>query len=252
MQTQGYMIVLKPEVLIKRYDDELLASPCDTDYMRTMHELVPRVRELRKAFAEFDPKCYRGIFRECLFPYPSLNSKEIEKFQAECKWPNPLGKTDARARYRFREIIGKPVDEYDPTSGKSYDVLDNLADAKELYFLLDDPRKWEIIHVSRDETQDSENTLGYDIGHWDSLHFSLIGDTIVTPFWYRWFHTPLREDYPDLIREFSKLNEHLLFGSIKDAENFRSYYKSKSWAEEESRGDEFDIIRIDLVLLYQT
>jgi hypothetical protein len=234
------------------YDDELEVSPCDVDYIRIIREAhVPSVRELRNAFAAFDPKRYRGIFRECLFPYPSLNSKEIEEFQANCIWPNPLGKADARARYRFREIIGKPVDEYDPSSGKSYDVLDNLADAKELYFLLDDPRRWEIIHVSRADSLDTENTLGYDIGHWNSLHFSLIGDTIVTPFWFHTFHTPPREDYVELTQEFSKLNEHLLFASINDAESFRSYYKSKSWAEEECIGDEFDIIRVDIVLLHQ-
>jgi len=246
------MIVLEPKALIKVYDDELEVSPCDVDYIRIIREAhVPSVRELRNAFAAFDPKRYRGIFRECLFPYPSLNSKEIEEFQAKCDWPNPLGKADARARYRFREIIGKPVDEYDPLSGKSYDVLDNLADAKELYFLLDDPRRWEIIHVSRADSLDTENTLGYDIGHWDSMHFSLIGDTIVTPFWFHTFHTPPREDYVELTQEFSKLNEHLLFASINDAENFRSYYRSKSWAEEECIGDEFDIIRVDIVLLHQ-
>jgi hypothetical protein len=246
MQTQGYMIVLEPKALIKMYD-ELLVSPCDIDYIRTIREsVVPRVRELRDAFAGFDPKRYRGIYREPLFPYPSLVQKEIEEFQANCNWPNPLGKADERARYRFREIIGKPVDEFDPLSGKSYDVLDNFADAKELYSLLDDPRRWEIIHVSRADSPVTENTLGYDIGHWNFLHFSLIGDTVVTPFWES-INRPPREDYVELNREFSKLNEHLLFSSIKDAESFRSYYKSKPWAEE---GDEFDIIRVDAVLLY--
>jgi hypothetical protein len=111
MQTHGYMIVLEPKVLIEMYDQ----TGCGSD---------DRL-EFRKTFAAFDPKRYRGIFRECLFAYPSLSSKEIEEFQAKCNmFFVPFSKTDARARYRFREIIGKPVDEYSPLSGKSYDLLD--------------------------------------------------------------------------------------------------------------------------------
>lgn len=246
MQTQGYMIVLKPEFLIKMYD-EILTSPRDTDDISTFRDA--RLRAYHKAFAAFDPKRYRGIFRECLFAYPSLNSKVIEKFQTESPFVN--GKADARARYRFREIIGQPEDEYDPLSGKSYDVLDNLADAKELYFLLDDPTRWEIIHVSRAGSLDSENILGYDIGHWNFPHFSLIGDTIVTPLMYHTFHTPPPEDCAELAYALANLNEHLLFSSIKEAENFRSYHKSKPWAEEECAGEEFDVIRVDAVLLHQ-
>jgi hypothetical protein len=247
MQTQGYMIVLQPKALIKMYD-ELPASQYETHEIRTLRAaLVPRIREFREAFAAFNPTRYRGISRDCLFAYPSLNSKEIEKFQAECYWPNPLGKADARARYRFREIIGRPVDEYNALSGRSYDVLDDLADAMELYFLLDDPSQWEIIHVSRADSLYTETTLGYDIGHWNALHFSLIGDIVAIPFWFHTFHTPPREDYAELNQELSRLNEHLLFASINDADSFRSYYKSKSWAEEECAGEEFDIIRVDAV-----
>lgn len=208
MQTQGYMIVLEPKVLIEMYDQFLVGQNAE-DYLC----------EFREAFRAFNPKRYRGIFRECLFAYPSLSSQEIENFQAKCNmFFVPFGKTDELARYRFREIIGKPVDEYSPLSDRSYDVLDSLADAKELYFLLDDPKQWEIIHVSREESLGSKSTLGFDIGYWDLNHFSLIGDTIVTPR----FHPPPREDYANLSRAFSKLNEHLLFTSINDAESFRS------------------------------
>jgi hypothetical protein len=155
----------------------------------------------------------------------------------------PFGKSDARARYRFREIIGKPEDEYSPLSEIDYDLLGNLADAKDLHSLVDDPKEWEIIHVFRGESQISKGTLGFDIGYWGSNHFSLIGDTIVTPF----FHSPPPEDFHELASSFSRLNEHLLFKSTEDAETFRRYYKSKSWAEEEFMEGEFCIIRIDEV-----
>ena len=153
----------------------------------------------------------------------------------------PFGKSDARARYRFREIIGKPEDEYSPLSEIDYDLLENLADAKDLHSLVDDPKKWEIIHVFQGEFQCSEDTLGFDIGYWGSNHFSLIGDTIVTPL----FHNPPLEGLHDLASSFSRLNEHLLFRSTGDAETFRRYYKSKSWAEEEFAEGEFCIIRVD-------
>jgi len=247
MQTQGYMIVLKPEALIKMYDQHLVAQLASS-YLREHHEaFASYLYKLRETFVAFDPKRYRGICRESLFAYPSLDQKEIEEFQAKSNWFGvTFGEADARARYRFREIIGKPLDEYDPypLSGKSYDVLDNLADAKELYFLLDDPKRWEIIHVSLEGSLNSENTLGYDIGYWGEDHFSLIADTIVIPCW----HPPPPEDFEEFVRVLHKLNEHLLFTCSNEAEDFLSYYRSKSWAEKEyGGGDEFYIIKVDKV-----
>jgi|APFre7841882654_1041346.scaffolds.fasta_scaffold177419_2 hypothetical protein len=95
MQTQGYMIVLEPETLIKM-DDKLLVSACDIDYIPTIREpLYPLVHELHNAFAAFDPKRCLGIQREFLFPYPSVGIR-IAIFSLKKK-------TDAEISSSFKE-----------------------------------------------------------------------------------------------------------------------------------------------------
>jgi hypothetical protein len=66
----------------------------------------------------------------------------------------------------------------------------------------------------------------------------------VIPCW----HPPPPEDLEEFVRVLYKLNEHLLLTYSNEAEDFLSYYRSKSWAEKEyGGGDEFYIIRVDKV-----
>lgn len=71
MQTEGYMIVLKPGPLVDQYTQSDFAKRSEAP-----------LRELREAFSMFDVKRYRGISRCRLAPYPSLDKETINAFEA--------------------------------------------------------------------------------------------------------------------------------------------------------------------------
>ncbi len=84
------------------------------------------------------------------------------------------------------------------------------------------------------------NTLGFDVGFWRSDHFSLIADTAICPTW----HPPAPKDWAELSNRLLRLNNHALFDSVADAEEFRAYYRSKDWAETEDAPGEFAVIEV--------
>ena len=224
MQTEGFLIVLQPAVSLALY--------AASDMARRSAQAL---QELREALADFPPERYRGISRHPLMAYPSLDSGIIRAFEETgCDM-----KSDATARRVFCEILGE-LDE-DADAQIDEDLLPTLADARSVLSLVDTPRRWEIIRVSRGEDADVPTLLGFDIGYWGGDHFSLIADTIVAPCW----HPPALDDLAELRQALVGLNENLLFRSRDEAERFREYYKSKPWAETEDSVGEFCIIRVD-------
>lgn len=229
MQTEGYLIVLQPQLLLEAYGRSCLAK-----------QNPGPLRELRRAFSAFEPTRYRGISRNSLTPFPSLDQKVIDDFQATgCDM-----KSNARACRRFREILDLRGG-YDSVSDE--DMLASMDDARQVLLLTDEPSSREIIHVSCPANEPTPSTLGYDVGYWGGDHFSLIADTIVVPRW----HPPMPEDFAEVAQELSVLNEHLLFESPAEAAAFRSFYQSKPWAESvlqepaASQQDQFYIIRVE-------
>ncbi|MCU0913800.1 MAG: hypothetical protein MUC88_04450 [Planctomycetes bacterium] len=140
------------------------------------------------------------------------------------------------ARARFDEIIDKSDDDYDNN------LIERLADARDIFGRLENPTHWEIIEVRRDDFHIGPATLGFDIGCWSGA-YSIVADTILIPQW----HPPAREDYAEVVRELSSLNEHLLFSRPEDAERYLAYYRSKSWAEKDVREGAFCLIQVDAV-----
>ena len=224
MQTEGYLIVLKPDAAIAAYavSDVATRNP-------------QALQELREVFVGFPPERYRGISREPLTGYPSLDSNVIRAFEdSGCDM-----KSNARARRRFREILGESDEDIEAQTDD--DLLPSLTDARNVLSLVDIPSTWEIIRVSKGDDTPAPWILGIDIGYWGGDHFSLIADTIVTPCW----HTLDVDDFEELGHAFSSLNGNLLFGFRDDAERFREYYKSQSWAETEDSEGQFCVIRVD-------
>lgn len=218
------MILLRPTHVLEYYAHSQIAI---------QNSLA--LAELRLAFNCFDPQQYRGTSRFPLSPYPSLDAKVIEEFRKS----GLDMQTDARARHRFCEITGEAGADDDDFD---YDLLSNAADAMEVMSLVDDPDKWEIIRVSR-LSESRHGALGFDIAYWGGDHFSLIADTIVIPTW----HPPDSKDFMALREALSSLNACLLFDSAQAAEDFKTYYKSRPWAETEATDGEFCIIRVEAV-----
>jgi hypothetical protein len=147
--------------------------------------------------------------------------------------------SNKKAAVRLKEVVPPILYE---------DINESLIPTKkyalEIFNLLDNPREWEIIHVRCENFRSNSKTLGFDVGYWGSDHFSLIADTTLLPRW----HPPIPEDFHELSRELSGLNSNLLFTDPDSAIRFRQFYKSKSWAETDVTGDEFQVIQVDAVL----
>ena len=214
----GYLIVLKPEILLKRYMESRLFS-----------EHGNRIKEMWRAFAAFPPEDYRGTARDCL---EGLPARMIELFESA----GDDNQGNKEARERLYEILDKSDEDYDSN------LIKRLTDAREIFSLLEGPQQWEIIEVRREDFAVSTATLGFDVGPWSGV-YSLIADTIVDFAW----HPPPASDYAEVARQLASLNQHLLFPQPEDAARFLAYYRSKSWAEKEGRKEEFCIIQVDQV-----
>jgi len=230
METQGYLIVLKPELVLRNYE----TSPWVKERMEKYPEARPA---LRRAFSRFDPKAYRGIAREPLEAYDSLDPKQIEEYRKAGVDMD----ANREARMRMYELHRDRIERLAYLSNEDEDLLGRIEEATEVYSLLEKPSDYEIIEVRRVEFTRSPSTLGLDIGHWYSDHFSLIADTIVIPTW----HVPDAEVYGELASKLAALNENLLFDTPEDAAVFKEYCITKEWAETELEWAYFFIIQVD-------
>lgn len=195
---------------------------------------LPHLRNLRAAIRFLDPDKYRGISRDPLQPYPSLDPEVIQTFADT----GMEMRNDEKARWRFRELVGDPDQLADDD-----DILADLRFARELLELVDRPSDYEIIRVRKVDFERSPETLGFDIGYWGGDHFSLIADSCVTPTW----HPPQPEAFVELSERLRHLNQNLLFETTVEAESFKRWYKTQPWAEIESDAGEFSIIQVDEV-----
>jgi hypothetical protein len=219
MQSFGYSLLRYARALVDEYEASVPAQN------------LAVLQTLRQATAFLNPRLYRGICREPLQPFPSLDPLFLDAPESE-EW---LASNRA-ARIRFRELQGELEDDLD----LNLDCVDRLEDAREIHSLLEDRHEYEIILLERDASGSAPLLLGYDIGYWVGDHYSLICDSLVTPTW----HPPQPEDFAELAAYARGLNEHVLFPDRTSAEAFREFYRSRDWAETESEPGEFCIIRV--------
>jgi len=220
METQGYLILHEPEIILNGYESRPEIQKYQEEYL-----------EFRKAFAKFDPSMYRGISREPLESDSILYEDENEM------------DIDLQAKTHMYSMLREKIEAEDTYVDIDIDtdLFSCKEDALSVYELLDNPGAWEIVCVRRNNFRQTSSTLGYDIGYWGSDHFSLIADTVVIPTW----HGPPEEDYEELAESLSMLNRHLLFDNTSHAAEFREFYRSKHWAETEAFMGEFCIIQVE-------
>lgn len=220
-QRAGYLVLLRADRALARWHDEVVARASD---LEAFEGYVAALRGLQPGLAR--PR-YRGIDR-----YP------VERGNGD------LGGTgeNQRAARRLLEIFGP-----DPTMHWSQppwfdpDLIDEPGLAREILALTDDPGEHELVYVSRGTATLDARTLGFDVGYWGSDHFSLIADALVTP---RWHPAPLTV-LNELAVWAATLNEALLFSTAEAAAEYREWYRTQDWAEQESAPDQFQIIRVD-------
>jgi hypothetical protein len=223
IQDSGYLIVMRASAMLRDYSQGRVA--------REHPELL---QQLREALGFLDPAAYRGMGRWPLDPYPSLNPATIDAFRGSGIDMD----SDRAARIRFWELVGEErPDDYEER------LLSTPDEAREVWGLLDTPSDWEILHVAVAPLERTERTLGYDLGWWGGEFYSLISDCAIAPTW----HPPDPDDFGELAGRLRLLNQHVLFETPEDALGFKSYYKTKPWAEAEDYEGAFRVARIDRV-----
>jgi len=213
MKNSGYLIVKKPDEILRSYEESIV-----------QRNVLEQYKKFRNAFSYFNPTKYLGISRDPMFGVPKkLQSEFIGILEPEA--------VDFLSHIQERNL-------YDD------DLIYDYSDAINTFKKIKNKQIYDIIHVRKETFEDNSNVLGFDIGYWEEDHFSLIADTIVTPTW----HGPPEKDYNELLDKLKPLlNENLLFNTVKEAEEFKSYYKTKDWAETEGYPGEFCTIQIQRI-----
>lgn len=229
-QVKGFVLLHKPESLLDRYERSDMAQ-----------QNAEHLARIRNAVSLIKPSEYRGIAREPLMPWSSIDE---ELLRTERSVLIDL-KKEQRARKRFLQMSGEDREQWDfYIDGWDYNkaLLADLEMAKGLHAVLNVPGDYEIVEVRRDVCDTDYEFLGFDVGYWRNDNFSLICDTIVMPHW----HPPSDEVLAESAGRLCSLNEHVLFSTIEEAEAFREYYRSSEWGETENPIGEFCIIQIAL------
>lgn len=133
VRDSGFLILRLPALIISDYEG------CDFALKN-----ASVLGELRKAISSLDPRSYRGICRDPIWPAEPLDSKTEKRFG------------DVKARRRFRELVGPVHHESDDD-----DVLPSLAAAREVWRLLEHPEEYEIVYVERNRFSKRHTTLGF-------------------------------------------------------------------------------------------
>ncbi len=209
---EAFLIVRQTQDLIQAYEERLPAAN------------RPYYEALRRCLGH-NPGQYRGISRNPLLPFGYHDAACVVLEDAE-----------TGARKRLAELVG-----YRPHDIR-HNLLSSHGAAREVFGLLADPSRWEIIRICRPDQPEGASVLGYDVGYWGGAgdHFSIICDSAVTPTW----HPPQPDAFESLVEALRPLNSHFLFSSAETAAGFRTYYRGQYWAETESEMGEFAVIEV--------
>jgi hypothetical protein len=212
MENKGYLILQKPEELSRNFELEITERKIENYY-----------KNLLDVFSSHNPNRYLGISREPLFGVP-------KNIQSE-----------------FEQILEPESQDYiwhlEEQNLCSEGLIFEYDEAIKAFKKIKNKDSYDIICVRNNSFENDANILGFDVGYWDGDHFSLIADTIVIPRW----HPAPEEDFIELSTKLKSLNENLLFNTYQEAEKFKKYYKTKSWAETEDIEGEFCVIQVQKV-----
>jgi hypothetical protein len=223
MNRSGHIIILRPDLDIKKYEA--------ADFIQKNFEHLDR---LRKLLNFINPSNYRGTGREFFSSAPYFF--DTDKGLLEHWETADLTTYDSLlARQLFAKL------EETNTLKDTFDDLCffTLADMQSVYDLIDDKEKYEIIQFIENEAIINPKTLGFDVGYL-AADYSVIADTGIKPTW----HPPDFDDMQDIIKHLKKLNEHCLFPTFQDAKDYRELYLTKTWGEKEMYDGQITTIQI--------
>src|SRR5262245_27728856 len=157
-------------------------------------------------------KKYRGTDRTPLIAWPS------EKFPDET-W-----------MAREQPEAAQALDNLEVSKRAEEGFIFSLQDARLAYSLLRNPEKWEVILAGNSDVAVDKSgvgiTLGFEPTWFVGDHFSAVCDCMCFPKWHG-----TDEDGTLFADHYERLNQHGLFGSRNEAQQFLQFYRSFNWTE---------------------
>lgn len=149
--------------------------------------------------------------------------------------------SDPEAQTLMADLLARPghwiFPDFDP------DLLPDLEMARAVHAACRQPEEREIVRIARPEHVKPHTLLGYDVGTWEECRVSAVRDCLIRP----WRHPPPEEALEPLRKIAAVLNEHMLFGSLSDAQAFAAWYREQTWAEDASDEASFEPIAVEAV-----
>jgi len=210
----GFTIRRRPELVVEQY-------------RRVQLDRLSIAQQILAAFPFINPACYRGLGRDELDPFASLEDDYIQWMK-----DHALYQQNTNARTHYRRSLQAYVPDYEDA------LLETIAEVQQIHALLDNPSEYEILSIRCTAYCPNRTTLGFDVG---LLNYSIIGDALVYPMW----HPAEPYDFAALLPYYRTLNEHVLFDTVLAAEAYHQFYRSRPWGEQGS----FQCWQIDAVPL---
>jgi hypothetical protein len=205
----GFLIVTRFEVLYRDYCDRI--EKIAREQWGFTDKLIYSVPQERLPSNEVRKK-YRGIDRVPLIAWPS------REFPDET-W---MGREEPEASQALADL---------ETANRVNDgFIFSVVDARRIYSLLRNPDWWELIWAGNSEVCTDRSgvglTLGFEPTYFVGDRFSAVCDCMCFP---RWHGTDLEGTL--FAEYYERLNEHALFSSRAEAQQFLDYYRSFDWTE---------------------
>jgi len=205
----GFLIVSRFEEL---YDDYLARfETLYRDYWSFTGELIYSLPQRRLAANEVRKK-YRGIDRMPLIAWPA------RKFPDET-W---MGREEPEAC--------QALDDLEISNRGQDDFIFSLVDAGHVYSILRNSKRWEMIWAGNSDLVVDRTgvgvTLGFEPTWFVGDHFSAVCDCMCFPKWHG-----TDKEGTLFAHHYERLNEHALFKSRDDAQEFLEFYHSFDWTE---------------------
>lgn len=195
----------------------LIASTYESMYQRfdKRTEGVSKYALPRKGWtADRIEKKYRGIARDVVEGWVK---EDIER---------GLPFIDPPLEPKASEALGD-LEERGAAEGS---VIREKNSARAVFGHLREPENWELIWAGLPEDRpEGGRCLGWDVCVLGGENFSAICDSMCFP---RWHGTD--KEGRVFLRPYSQLNEHALFNSVEEADDFERFYTGLDWTE---RGD---------------
>lgn len=196
-----------PQSALTEYESSALIRENKTSYNR-----------IRDALHKVRPEKYRGFGRPELTVLPPPGDENAGDL-------GPLMAKDTTNQIARRKLWDLMAYGSGQNSNEEWNFTD-INGLRAVWSSLEDKEAWEIICLARTPDPLLGELLGFDLG-WGTSAYSILCDAAIMPCW----HPPTFDALDALSMQVARLNKHMLFDTVSDAENYLRWYRTQPWSE---------------------